>query len=215
MVLVMKQHAKDLMLLGFLLMLFIGFIRRKRYEYSLLKYVLCMMIIFFSGILGLYIMFYIENGIWGGISFFGTILIGPLIVLPFALLFKINFLEILDWCSPSVCIMHAMMKYSCYLSGCCGGNEAYLSMCSIPLQLMEVICVIVIMVVLLFMERKNKTIIYPTYLLIYGIVRLILNSFRANLAVFYILPAGHVWSIVSILVAIILLVFINKRKKAE
>ena len=65
-------------------------IRYKKYHISLLKTFVITLAIAFSGLLGSYIMFFLENGKWYGRSMFGGILLFQLFLLPviFVCLYK-------------------------------------------------------------------------------------------------------------------------------
>ena len=60
---------------------------------------------------------------------------------------------------------------------------------------------------------------YEVFLVSYGILRLIINFFRGDIDAFvWILPAGHLWSIIAIISGILwiilnLFVFSNKKEQ--
>lgn len=198
---------------GLLLMLFVSLFRYKKYNLNIYKLFSSSIMLFVSGILGLNIMFFIENGFWGGISFYGTILIGPIILFPLLYLIKIPFFDVLSLYTPCICIMHILMKMNCYRIGCCSGNEVYNSIVPIPLQVLEALAILIIMLLLLLFEKKvNKRYIFPVYLILYGVIRFVLNLFRDNITIFYYLPIGNIWSIVSILFGILLICYLYKKR---
>lgn len=158
-----------------------------------------------AGVAGTLLMFYIENGYFKGTSFFGAILLVPLLMLPMLLL-RIPFSTLMDIIAPSGCAMVAVMKLDCIRAGCCKG--IYLTMLGLPnvrfpSQLTELFASLIIMLQLLRMQRaidgRYYGKIYPYYLLYYGITRFFLNLLRADLSPFvWILPPGNFWSLVSI-----------------
>lgn len=202
------QSTKVFLAVGIILMFVLLLMRRKKYSLSISKTIYSFISIAFCGVLGVFIMFYLENGVWGGISFFGSILIGPLLLIPFSLVLKIPFFKALSWCAPSICLVHIMSKINCYIVGCCSGNDFYNSMIPIPLQLLEGLLIFVILLILLLAEKilKNKNNVFPIYLVLYGIVRFVLNYYRKDIAVFYILPAGNFWSIISVMTGLFLVI---------
>ena len=204
------------LIIGCAVMLFLQIIRKNKYDLSIKESIISFVLIVFCGVLGTFILFYIENGLWGGISFYGSIMIGPLLLYPFAKLFGINYRDILSWCSPTVCVVHIFSKINCYVMGCCGGKDIYNFYCPIPLQLLEAIAIFIIMLLLIILEHTkiNRKIIFPTYLVLYGFIRYILNYFRKGLRTLYFLPAGHLWSVIVVIVGILMLMsdFYEMRK---
>ena len=61
-------------------------------------------------------------------------------------------------------------------------------------------------------ERKD---LYPIMMVIYGIGRLNLNTFRIYKPVFSFMAWGHVWSIISIIIGIIWLFLIKRKKQSQ
>lgn len=206
-----NNTAKLFLCIGFAFMFYLQFIRIKKYNFTKNKALLAFLAIVFCSLLGSYIMFYIENQIWGGVSFYGTMLFGPILVYPFVKILKLNYTNLLAWVAPTGCITHVIMKFGCWISGCCGWADKYSRLSFMPLQLLEAASIFVIMIVLLYLEntKMSKKNIYPIYLISYGVCRFILNSFRKKLSIFIWMPAGHFWSLVAIMSGIVVLL-INK-----
>jgi len=172
------------------------------------KTVIIALLLTVTGTAGTYLMFFVENGFWGGQSFFGAIFIVPFIFVGVAKLFKIPYGVLLDLCAPAECIMLAIFKVNCYIAGCCEGKVIWYTDEGAPVffpsQIVELICALLIMLVLIRMEKSSKSVgkIYPYYLLLYGSSRYILNWFRWDTAPFvWILPPGNFWSLCAILMA--------------
>ena len=173
-----------------------------------------------TGTLGTYLLYFIENHWIGGTSFYGAVFLVPIVFLAFPRVFGIPYGILLDICAPAECVMLAIMKVQCLLSGCCGGRALYVNAVGetmyFPSQAIELINALLICVILLFIAhgKKNREENYPLYMVIYGTTRLILNSFRENQSAFLFgLPPGHIWSIVSVLAGSIwLLVRLRKKR---
>ena len=203
---------KQSLAIGFACMLILALLRNNRYRFRLLKIVLLTALMVFFGVIGTMIMFYIENGRWGGTSFYGAVFMIPI---SFYLLSKVGLDEygvITDYCAIPICIMLAVMKFRCIFQGCCGGRVLFENAIGkkvvFPSQIMECITIIMVMILLIYCEGKGtyKNKIYPLFLVLYGSTRFILNSFRTGLhPLLVILPAGHFWSIVAIAVGYYLL----------
>ena len=196
-------------------MLILMLLRRKYFpQIQLWKYPLISILLTMAGVAGAMLMFYIETGSFGGTSLFGSIFFIPLFLLP-VLLLGIPFSTLMDLCAPAECLMLVLMKLDCLLSGCCFGKYLPSLEIQFPSQIVEMITFFVIMLLLLRLERneKNRGRIYGHYLIIYGIARFILNWFRYGVKPFvWILPAGNFWSLVAIALGFTWISLIKKSK---
>lgn len=192
---------------GTALMLVLSLTRKKQLCFTNLKAILFTICLTASGVLGAYFMYFIENGSFGGISFYGSVLLIPLLLFPLSFAFKVKYLKILDFSVPMICIMLVSMRVACLITGCCGGIVLFTTASGVevrfPNQIMEMVVATAIMSVCLFFEktRKFECNRYSLFFISYGVCRLILNFFREDLgAFFWFLPAGHFWSIISIII---------------
>ena len=188
----------------------------KTYGMSAPKIAIAAVLLTVYGYLGAKLMFLIESGEWaGGRSLFGSIFLVPVLMVPTAKLLKLRYADLMDICAPAECIMLALLKVKCSIDGCCGGRVVSLGGRSFvfPSQRVECIAFILIMFMLLWMLfRKNcQGLIYPYYMIIYGIARFILNSLRDTVPWIGPLPAGNFWSLVCLALGIIALVLIKRR----
>lgn len=172
-----------------------------------------------AGTVGTYLLFFLENGWIGGTSFYGAVFFVPAAFVLAAKLLRIPYGAALDLCASGQCVMLAIMKVQCLIGGCCDGrvlfiNSAGEAVC-FPSQIAELINALVLMVILMVLCRKekNRGMIYPVYMLLYGCTRFVLNLFREDLSPFALgLPAGNFWSVWSIVIGAAAL-FVLKRKK--
>jgi phosphatidylglycerol:prolipoprotein diacylglycerol transferase len=184
-------------------------VRYKKYHISLLKTVIITFAIAFSGLLGSYIMFFLENGVWYGRSMFGGILLFPLFLFPVSLMLKIEPSDLFDYATIPGAFMLAFSKFNCYLAGCCDGKViGYVDGIPnfFPSQLVEMSASLLIVVILFVFETKNKLkhFICPVCIVLYSIIRFILDFFRWSQEVFALgMTAGRFWSVVSFLIGII------------
>lgn len=193
-------------------MLVLSLLRRKKYELSLWKAIVTPFVLTIFGVLGTLIMFYIETGRWGGISFYGSVFMIPVGLAVYSLIIREKHTHILDFSVTQVCAMLAVMKVLCLKSGCCYGITLGESV-RFPSQIAEMIGSIGIMILFLYFEKSNKYSgkFYPMYFIIYGIWRFILNFFRGGLTPFvWFIPAGHFWSIVAVAIGLVWLLLEQK-----
>ena len=112
----------------------------------------------------------------------------------------------MDFCAAPICAMLAVMKCRCIQAGCCGGRLLSFSgniKIRFPSRIAELIVILIIMCVLIYLERREKYAnkIYSIFLVLYGVTRFLLNFGRTGLTPFiWILPPGHFWSIVAVVI---------------
>lgn len=127
----------------------------------------------------------------------------------------------MDICAVPIYAMLAVMKVRCLLDGCCDGIIVELGdgvSFIFPSQIAEMIVILLIMIKLISWEVKglNKDILYPLFLIMYGVTRFVLNFFRADLSPFvWILPPGHFWSIVAVISGLIVAFWYLNKKETE
>lgn len=202
------------------LMLSLALPRRKLYQISLGKTFLLVVWVAVTGLLGTNILYLIENGTWGGRSFFGAVLFIPLFLVPAAHIFKIHIQKLVDFVAAPGLAMFVVNKLNCYLTGCCGGRVFRHTADGIPVyfpsQFVEMSVAIVIVCISLVLERievlRGK--IYPICLILYGITRYILNSYRHEQAEFIFgMTAGSFWSVIAVIIGSVWLIISAIRTK--
>ena len=179
---------------------------RISYQIPVWKIVISAVLLTAIGLLGAHIMSWIESGKWNGRSFFGAVFLAPLLMWLVAKVLDIRYGSLMDICAPAECIMLGLLKVKCFIDGCCGGRCFTILSRSFqfPSQIVECITAIILMGVLLLMINKKQYAgkIYPSYLILYGIIRFILNLFRETTPWIGPLAAGNFWSLISILIGL-------------
>lgn len=210
------------LLAGTVLMAAVMLLGNRQYRFLHWKVVLSACVLTVVGTAGTKLMVFIENGSWGGFSFYGAVFLVPVGMLLTGRCLRLSGGPLLDLCALGVCIMLALMKVNCLVSGCCGGRILFLRADGTPVrfpsQIVEGAVALLLMLVLLRLLRggKYEGRIYPCFMVIYGIVRYILNFLRDTEPVVWILPSGNIWSLLSIVVGVLWLISIQKhRNKGE
>ena len=208
--------------IGTLLMFGVMLIAGKNFHIPWWKLLLSSVVLTAAGVLGAYLMFLLENGSWGGKSFFGSIFLPPVMMLAAAKLLKIRQSELLDLCAPAECVMLALLKVDCLRSGCCAGRVIGLSAYTgepvrFPSQIAEGVNALILMVFLILIVRQDKMsgTAYPLYMILYGVCRFFLNLLRETTPFIWILPAGNFWALVCTALGIIAWFLIQKHKKTD
>jgi len=204
---------------GMVAMFFVMWFCGRIYDIPVWKIAVSAVLLTAIGYLGAKLMFFIESGGWSGRSLFGSIFLAPILMYPVTKVLRINYGKLLDICAPAECIMLALLKVKCVIDGCCAGRMVSFSGKSFvfPSQKVECAAFLIIMVILLVMifKKKKESLIYPYYMIIYGVVRFILNLLRETTPWIGPLPAGNFWSICSIIIGLIALAYYKKHKMGD
>ena len=190
----------------------------KWYTVGKVKTILAAVCLTICGVLGTYLWFWLETGgRWSGRSFYGAVFLVPVMFLAVAPMLRIQYARLMDMCAPAECIMLVLMKILCLLEGCCGGMLLYTAADGTPVlfpsQMVELANAAILCGVLLWLSRKEKQrgLIYPWYLFLYGATRFILNFFRAENSLK--LTSGGIWSLLAIAIGGCILLASNKKKE--
>ena len=199
-----------------LMVLVIGF-SGKKFNVSMVKRIILAIVLTVMGVLGTKLMTFIENGDFSGLSFFGAVLFTPFLMIPVALLLKIRISDCLDLCAPAECAMLFIMKIDCQIHGCCFGKVVAIVKVHpvrFPSQLVESATAVVVLCILLILLYKSNQhgLIYPWYLLIYGVVRFALNLFRETTPFIWNIPAGNFWALICVITGSLILLLVNIRR---
>lgn len=165
-------------------------------------------------------MFFIENGNFNGTSFFGAVLFVPMLFVIVAYILKLPYGITMDMCAAGECVMLALMKVKCMITDCCTGKICAYTSDGVPVYYpvreAEFVNALLIFGVLMLLHRKDsqKGKLYAWYLLVYGATRFALNFFREGTAPFvWILPPGHFWSLIAIVMGVTWLVVMRYKNK--
>lgn len=213
------------LLFSAVMMCFLIAVQMKWYNIAAWKSIFVSLAIIITGLLCCEIWFYMENGIWGGRSFFGAIFFAPVTFILVAKLLNIPYVYSLDYCATSGCLVLAILKIDCLVNGCCKGivifeNKKH-EVFRFPSQLVEIITALMLTLILLHMSRKpeNRGKIYPVTLVAYGAIRFILNLLRddwhrmRDMGLF--LPLGCIWSIVAVIIGMFWLWFLKRKTNLQ
>lgn len=168
-------------------------------------------IILLSFIFGAKVTNIIENNlnkltIQAGYTYTGGVAFGIMITYIYAKIFKYDFYKILSSIIIIFPIIYAFSKVGCFIKGCCTGNLA------VPIQLIESFIGIALSVFIYIglKKCKNTNNIIFMYLILYGIIRFILDFHRnmRNTIVFNI----TITQIICIIFLIIGLIKIEKKR---
>lgn len=200
---------------GALAMLGSMLLQKKQYpQVTWWKMILLTLWLTITGVAGTMILAYIETGAFGGTSFFGAVILVPILITP-ALLMKIDYKDILNLCATAGCAMLFVMRFDCLNKGCCFGRYIPALEIQFPSQIAEMVVAVIMIITLIQTHRKNRQAqLYPRFMIMYGVLRFILNGFRyggTNPWIFG-LSQGHFWSLVSVTIGAVWILLSRARK---
>lgn len=212
------------LLLGTLSMILVSFIIYKDYSIPFWKALVGSILLTVIGFGSVKLMFFIENGEFSGVSFFGAMLFIPLFSIVVAKIIKVNYYVYMDIAAPSVAIMLALMKINCMISGCCQGMiigyDSSSNPIRFPSQIVEFITALILCIILILLIKKKgyTTLIFPIFMVFYGSLRFLLNLFREAPEFFFGLPIGNMWAIITIMIGVVWFVLkfkVNNKKNKK
>ncbi len=194
------------------------YLRKKVYGLNIWKSAGFTVSLTIVGVAGTMLLYFLENGSWGGVSFYGSVFLIPLIMPLLGLLFHLKPGQTMDICGPCVAIMIACMRFNCFLSGCCGGWEMCIGdLCfDWPTQAMDSMGDFAILSVLLSMEKRKPLsgILYPTFMLLYSVMRFFLEFLRDTPKDWLRLSHGQWFALLAIVIGVAWL-WIARTRKAQ
>ena len=206
---------------GTIAMLAVAFLCRPVFQLSVLKTVLLTLCLTVAGVAGVALLFFVENGRFGGVSFFGAVLLVPLLLFPLSRLLRLSYPVYLDLAAPMVSVMLAVMKVNCYLSGCCQGKVLYHDAAGqavrFPSQLTELGMALLLAVILIVCIKGGvlSGLRFPLFMILYSVTRFVMNFLRETEPFVLGMAAGNFWAIISTLAGLVWfgVYYMNKRGK--
>lgn len=172
-----------------------------------------------TGVAGAMLLYYLEVGTFGGVSFYGSVFLIPIIMPLIGLFFRLKPSQTMDICGPCVAIMIGCLRFSCFLTGCCGGWTACIgNICfEWPTQILDSIGDFAIMTWLLQREGRDSKSgkLYPCFMLAYSAMRFFLEFLRDTAKDWLLLSHGQWFALLAILIGTLWLVQRNTVSKSN
>lgn len=172
--------------------------------------------------------YFIENPLeiimlqHGGLSWFGSLILGSLSAVVYIKNKKLSLYKILDFVAPFVALGQAIGRIGCLLNGCCFGRVSQFGFyfpvhdqVLIPTQAYSSLMLIFIFICLRALQERTQRPgeIFFLYLLLYALKRFLVEFWRAdNPQILFNLTLFQILSVIIFLVALIKLTLIKKRK---
>lgn len=167
---------------------------------------------------------FLQKYLYGGFVFYGGLYGAILAVFIYCRLCKVSFSKIASILLPTVTLIHGFGRIGCFCMGCCYGRpSSFLGIAFsiseiapngvplIPIQLYEAFAVFLLFGLTTYRTFKDADGIYSLgiYLLIYGVVRFILEFWRGDDYRGFIGPlsVSQAISILSLIIGLLLFLF--------
>lgn len=197
---------------------------RKRFGFSLVISLLCCFAFLLFEILGAKMLFLLENinditiknfTITSGFSLLGVFILVPILIIPFALVLRINVLKTLCYWAPGVFVELAFYRINCAIVGCCGGIE--INCVVVPTQIIEICFDVILFSLSLFITLKLKMtrFLFSFTYFGYGLVRFILEFFRKRNFMFSYFSLAHIITFLMMALGTITFILIHKKKTLD
>lgn len=154
------------------------------------------------GVLCVKLFAFLESGDGTGMSLYGAVFFLPVIYFAFAKLTKRKVADVFDIFTICTVVTLLCARFNCIYAGCCVGTVIPgTDGLRWPTREAEIIFYIVLYIVLRRKVGKTKYngLIYPIYMMSYGVFRFIVEFFRESfhpiVGPFHI---SHIWSLVAI-----------------
>lgn len=201
---------------------------RKAYGFSFKRAVLIAVITYPFLFFMMYFITWAEYGFkgWGANNIVRIYMWAPLLMLPFAKLFKVPYGKLCDYFAPSFSLSHAIGHLACPFVGCCQGfpcswgiyNPEY-HIRLFPIQPLESLGALILWWYLIVYARKKgyecRGKVLALFLILYGLSRFVFEFFRDNTKLFWSISELAIWAFLAFVVGLVMLVIISRRLKTE
>ena len=213
-------------LIAFFLQLLFLILYRKRYGFTAKRAALVYLVTNSFVFLSIYVITWIELGFkgWGATHFIRIVMWMPLLMLPFAKLFKIEPGRFFDFFAPSYAVSFPLGHIGCAFAGCCYGfpcdwgiyNPVFHKLL-FPVQFVECIFSLLIWLYLLYYARRHnyesKGKVLALFILLTGLGRVITEFLRDSERLFLDISDRAVWAFLAFVSGLFMFFLISRREK--
>ena len=214
--------------LGFVSVFLVCLLYGTRIGLGVKKSIITVLIVYPVAVFWMFFLFWAESGFtnFGGNNIVRVFVYVPLIAYPVAKLLKEEWKTLCDLLAFGPIAVHGISHFGCIFDGCCYGypyeNGVYNILSStycFPIQPIEAIAAVLIIVILLIRAKKNNFVptaeTYPLMLVMFGSSRFFFEFMRDNEKIFMGCSSLSFHALFMFVVGVIALIVIRKKKAAE
>lgn len=155
----------------------------------------------------------IGPGETGNLSLYGGVFLMPLFYYLGSKLFKRDTKTVFDIFTFPLVFTLFMSRFNCLFNGCCLGIEIPGTTFRVPTRETEMVFYIILLIILdrKVVKKRFDGMVYPIYMLSYGVFRFIIEWFRESTHLFGVFHISHFWSILSAVIGLIFILILRKK----
>ena len=210
--------------LGFVSVFFFVTLSGKQIGIKLKKSIAVIMTVYPTAVLWMFVMYWLETGVFGGNNIVRVFVYIPLIAYPVAKLLHISYKDILAMLAFGPVAVQAVSHLGCMFEGCCQGYAQSWGLYNrvtgnlhFPTQPIEALISWLIIFYLLYRSKKHNHIPdgkeYPLMLAIFGSTRFVCEFLRDNNKLWLGISSLAFHALFMFAVGLIWLIVLNKREK--
>lgn len=154
-----------------------------------------------------------------GMSLFGAVYLVLLLAPLAALITKKKIAALYDYFTPFGLILLAATRTGCFCNGCCAAVKIWKGTIPVilPVQLIEVVCDLLILEGCYVIEKRypEKGYMYPSFMLLYGICRFVLEFLRDTPKDWFGLSHGQVFAMIAAALSVLFFAVCKMKKTAS
>lgn len=160
-----------------------------------------------------------NTAIAGNMSMFGGIFIMPVFYYAYARIKRLPVGVVFDVFVVPLVATLLLARCNCLYAGCCIGQHIGDTEFRYPTREAEILydSIFLIFVIPIILKDKKRGMMYPIYLISYGAVRFLLESFRESSATGF-WHIAHTWSVVAFAIGLGILItitIVQKKRRAK
>lgn len=210
--------------LGYVGVLLIDLYMGKKHNIPVWKVIVFTLTVYIGGFALMYLLAWAETGFksFGANNIVRIFVYMPLIAIVVCKIMKLDVKVMCDCIAPCICINHGIAHLGCIFAGCCHGYPCsfgyynpMLGVTTFPIQLIEALFALLIVVVLLIIAKKDnyrgRGWLYPLMLVLYGSTRFAFEFLRDNTKILFGCSALSFHALFMAIVGAVWLIIIKKR----
>ena len=204
--------------LGGIAVIILMIMRRSQYRLAIWQAGVLGLSLLLCAVAGAKLLYIIESGgETAGMSLFGAVYLVLLCMPLIGRIFSLKGAQALDACAPCGALIIGVVRFGCYLSGCCGGKFANLGswVFQWPTQIMESFCDFLILALLLQMEKKKHRpgSLYAWFLILYCLIRFMIEFLRNTPKDWIFLSHGQWFAMIGFTMGLVVLICTHFHKE--
>ena len=159
----------------------------------------------------------IGPGETGNLSLYGGVFFMPIFYYAGAKLFRRDVKMVFDIFALPLIFTLFCSRFNCLINGCCQGLIIPGTEMRWPTREAEIVFYVILLHILgtKVFKRRFDGMIYPIYLMSYGVFRFIVEWFRESQHIFGVVHISHIWSLLAVVIGAAFYCTLKDRQKKK